>query len=133
MGAYRRRQGSRWNDRDPRRQPHLRRRILRAFSLEAKPAQGTRAYVIEETLPKGWSIVDAGEGSFDETTGTLRFGPYFGDTGRTLEYVVQAPADSHGITVFKAAGSFDGIEVRADGAWMVQSGGVRVPNSSASR
>lgn len=103
------------------------------LSLEAKPAQGTRAYVIEETLPKGWSLVDAGEGSFDETTGTLRFGPYFGDTGRTLEYVVQAPADSHGITVFKAAGSFDGIEVRADGAWMVQSGGVRVPNSSVSR
>jgi len=95
------------------------------MTLQARPQKGTLAYLVEDQIPEGVSILDAGEGVFDATTGVLRFGPFFDDKERSLSYsFTLSEGNSGGIERFKGSASFDGLEVMASGNRVVQQVGV---------
>jgi hypothetical protein len=51
---------------------------------------GTSASAAELILPKGWKVVAIGEdGVFDSVNSKIKWGPYFGDTSRTLTATVR--------------------------------------------
>ncbi|MCD4749929.1 MAG: hypothetical protein K8R59_11195 [Thermoanaerobaculales bacterium] len=95
------------------------------ISLKAQPDAGTLAYIVEETVPEGWEVVDAGDGFVESRSGVLRFGPYFDDAARDLTYQVMPLAGARGITRFEGKASFDGVEVPADGLRLYQVGVAR--------
>jgi len=95
------------------------------MTLHARPQEGTLAYLVEDQIPEGVSILDAGEGEFDAATGILRFGPFFDDEERSLSYsFTLRGGNSLGIAIFKGSASFDGLEVPASGNRVVQRVGV---------
>jgi hypothetical protein len=62
-------------------------------SIDVVPNPGTQAIVLVETPPNGWPVFDVTEGgAVNPTTGGIRFGPYFGDSPRTIEYKVAIPS-----------------------------------------
>ena len=48
-----------------------------------------------------WGVGDITEGgSIDPATGTIKWGPFFGDEPRTLMYEVYVPAEAYGVLDF---------------------------------
>lgn len=62
---------------------------------------GTRAYVVEESPPAGWSVGTISDnGAFDSTNRKVKFGPFFDGLSRTLSYELTPPAGSSGVRFF---------------------------------
>ncbi len=100
------------------------------LTLEIRPAEGTRSFAVEQILPQGWSVVEPGDGFHDEASGTLRFGPFYGDAPRSARVVLRSPVEAPSSVTFTATGFFDGVDVPAEGVWMVLSGGIALPEDS---
>ncbi len=94
------------------------------MDLSVEPNEGTRAYLVEDRIPEGFVIMDAGEGLFDSEAGVVRFGPYFDDQERTLSYTVMRLDDSSSSGIFRATASFDGVEVAENGDRVLQPVGL---------
>lgn len=80
------------------------------------PDATVRVYVIEDTVPSGWAIREiSDEGSFDATTGKVKWGPFLDGRNRTLHYVIRPPSTVSKAASFAGVGSFDGRNVSITG------------------
>lgn len=78
-------------------------------TLNAEPRQGTSAWGVEDRAPRGWAVsAISHEGSFDEATGKVKFGPYTDATARTLTYSVTPPGSAEGRQEFAGTSSANG-------------------------
>lgn len=100
-------------------------------TLSAQPAAGTHAYSIQDLVPVGLDVSDAGEGIFDPSSRIIRFGPYFDDTQRELSYHVVVEDSISTPKTFRGSASFDGQEVLATGARVLQGPGLVLHSDSA--
>lgn len=63
--------------------------------LQARPAEGVRAWAVEEVLPVGASATAISHGgSFDRFTGKVKWGPFLDALDRDLSYWIVAPGGS---------------------------------------
>jgi hypothetical protein len=68
-----------------------------AVSLMVNPPLGTPAYMVEETLPAGFSPSNINlEGVWDATNSTITWGPFWDGLSRNLTYTLQPPAGFSG-------------------------------------
>jgi len=82
--------------------------------IESTPGPQVRAHALEEVLPQGVTpseISDAGV--WDKASRTLRWGPFFDATARTLSYFVDGEAGEYTLA---GAASFDGEDITPTGA-----------------
>ena len=65
-------------------------------------------YAVEDTPPAGWAVSGvSGSGTFDASTHTVQWGPFFDALPRTLSYVVTPPATAAGSYTFIGDAVFD--------------------------
>jgi len=84
-------------------------------TLEAYPQEGTSSYLVEEHIPEGLAIHDAGTGVFDASTRVLRFGPFFDDQERQLSFELTSAENRSVVVDLDASASFDGTQILASG------------------
>lgn len=85
--------------------------------LEIQPGQGTLAYTVEETLPDSWiPVAGSGEFTYDRTGGMLKWGPFFDDQSRVLEYQVIPSASTRMRQPMHGVVSCDGVNFPISGA-----------------
>lgn len=76
-------------------------------SLAVQPDTGVLAYAVEDIPPPGWGVDTLSNGgTFDTSSGAIRWGPFFDDIERTLTYRV-IPAAGEPAT-FSGRAAFDG-------------------------
>jgi len=86
--------------------------VLAVITIEANPESGVLTYAVEETPPAGWSIGAINEGGvYDGISGTVKWGPFFDGSARTLTYEASAPTTGSGSASFQGVASFDGFSV----------------------
>ncbi len=80
------------------------------IAITASPAAGTSAYAIEDAPPIGWTVsnIDNG-GVWDAVNGKVKWGPFFDNTSRTLNYRATPPVGTAGVRSFNGTASFDGV------------------------
>lgn len=91
-------------------------------TIRVLPSPGTRAYAVEERVPRTPTEISEG-GRFDPVTGVLRWGPYLDGAPRRLTYQVAAGADGGdpwGVV------SFDGRNERVQNAAPTEPPGPRL-------
>jgi len=77
--------------------------------IEVDPNHEAQAYVLEENPPSGWAVSSMNDGGvFDEAAGLIKWGPFFGDAPRTLEYTLSVPTGVAGDFSFDGSISVDG-------------------------
>ncbi len=97
-------------------------------TLEVLPHTGTLATLVEERLPEGWAISDLGDGRFDASTRTLKFGPFFDAGPRTISYRLTHLGGDSRATALTGAASFNGVDVTVEGArLLLPAGGQQIP------
>lgn len=80
------------------------------------PPAGTSAWAVEEIIPVGWRIAAVSDGGvFDAETRRLRWGLFFGDATRRLQYTAVPPSEAACTARFEGTVSFDGKEVAIGG------------------
>lgn len=80
-------------------------------SINATPTTTTAAYAVEDLPPTGWVITNiSNSGVFDNTTGKVKWGPFFDNTPRTLTYTATPPAGTTGAQTFTGTFSVDGTD-----------------------
>lgn len=93
-------------------------------SLSVNPDPGVQNYALQEQVPSGWEIDPdslSQAGTADNETGTLRFGPYFDTTQRTITFDVTPATDAAGEVTFKGVISFDGYSQAIGGTRSINS------------
>jgi uncharacterized protein YggU (UPF0235/DUF167 family) len=84
--------------------------------IEIKPAAGTGSYAVEEEVAQGWEVSEITEGGFHDTKNNkVKWGPWFDDVARTLEYKLVAPAGFSGAITLNGVASFDGQNIGIKG------------------
>lgn len=85
-------------------------------TLRIAPAPGVTAYAVEDQLPRGWtaSEIDT-DGVAELRTGKVKWGPFFDDTPRVLNYRATLTDRRPGCTRFSGVASFDGVNVPVTG------------------
>lgn len=86
--------------------------------LTVEPADDLAAYAVEERVPTGWTVIDAGDdGEWDGATGRIKWGPFTEvEPGqRTLVYRVRVPVEATGTVNFAGRAVFDAVVVAAAG------------------
>ncbi|OQX06642.1 MAG: hypothetical protein BWK80_50465 [Desulfobacteraceae bacterium IS3] len=69
--------------------------------LTATPAAGTSNYLIEETLPAGWTVSNISHnGTYDSVKKRVKFGPVFETPSQTLTYDLTFPSTETGDKTF---------------------------------
>jgi len=103
--------------------------------IEMKPATGTGSYAVEEDVAKDWEVSEITEGGFHDTKNNkVKWGPWFDDVARTLEYKLVAPAGFSGAMTVNGVTSFDGQNKKLKGDGRVQaSGNGQNPGGAADR
>lgn len=86
-------------------------------TIQAVPPEGTVSYLVEETPPSGWPVaaVDNG-GSFEVTTGKVKWGPFSGGHARTFHYTVTPPAGTTQTRSFAGTIAINGASQQICGA-----------------
>lgn len=83
--------------------------VSAAFQLRIVPQAGTSAYAVEEKIPLGWSVANIShDGTFDATTGVIRWGMFFDATARIFTYTLTPPPGVTAIARLDGRVSFDG-------------------------
>jgi len=80
----------------------------KVISVRVYPAPGTKAYAVEERVA-GTPVGVTGEGSYDATAKTIRWGPFLDQVPRTLRYRLDGVAATHPA---QGIASFDGTQVK---------------------
>jgi len=86
--------------------------------ITVNPGTAAAVYAVEDTIPSGASASNIGEsGTFDASQNKVKWGPFFDNTPRVLEYEVTIGAGFEG-DVFRVTGrlSLDGKELQIAGA-----------------
>ncbi|MFO1500234.1 MAG: PQQ-binding-like beta-propeller repeat protein [Verrucomicrobiota bacterium] len=83
--------------------------------LEIHPTAGVSAYVVEEVPPRGWKAGILPVGSYDSTTGHIKFGPFFDGLPRTITYELTAPLEAANSIEFLGLVSLDGQSIPITG------------------
>jgi hypothetical protein len=85
-------------------------------TVEAVPAEETKAYVVVETPPADWNVRNLShEGRWDAANRKIKWGPFFDQTPRTFTYEAVPAPTSGGLAEFAGRGSFDGYGLTATG------------------
>ncbi|HEX7859138.1 MAG TPA: Calx-beta domain-containing protein [Verrucomicrobiae bacterium] len=80
--------------------------------IAVSPAPGTSCYALEEKPPRGWAVGNISHsGTYDATTGTIRWGAFMDATPRTLTYAVIPPAGVTTLGTFLGELSCDGLNI----------------------
>lgn len=122
--------------------PFVERRLPPAYAagasftveLSAKPPEGTSVYAVEDRIPEGWDSVSkiTDGGVFDSVNRKVKFGPYFDEKPRVLQYIVTPPSRLRGTKVFSGGASADGVSSLIDGTSRIDSSLLHpADNSSA--
>ncbi len=85
--------------------------------IRVEPGANVQAWAVEEHPPTGWRVSEIREGgSFDNVSGTIRFGPFLDQLARTLAYDVAPPTNSIERVKFFGVASADGglFEIHGD-------------------
>ncbi len=86
-------------------------------TLNAAPVPGVMTYVVEETVPTGWTVSALSDGgAFDERNQKLKWGLFLDRDLRPLTYTVTPPPDAAGTNVFAGQGWFNGAALTISGA-----------------
>ena len=73
-------------------------------------------YAVQDQVPDGWTVSQiSGDGQFDATNRTVKWGPYFINAPATFSYLATPPAAADGTATFVGAGSFNGVSVPITG------------------
>jgi hypothetical protein len=100
-------------------------------SIDVVPVPGTSASAAELALPKGWRVVAIGEdGAFDSVNGKIKWGPYFGDTSRTLTAAIRPGGKHPDAKAGRLSGTLDAQAMNAisrELSGTVSFDGVKVP------
>ncbi|MDA1277644.1 MAG: putative Ig domain-containing protein [Verrucomicrobia bacterium] len=84
--------------------------------LDVNPVASTFAQAIQESVPAGFTVSGLNEGGvFDVNSSKIKWGPYFDNSARKLDYVLTAPTDFTGVVSFSGVGSFDGVDYEISG------------------
>lgn len=77
-------------------------------TLTATPTPNEKAYVVEESLPAGWTHSNPSDGAIlDAANRKLKWGPFHDATPRTLRYSAHPPTGVTGPQVFSGSAAFD--------------------------
>jgi len=80
-----------------------------AVFLDVTPDSATQAWAVEDTPPAGWTIAAINEGGqWDAVNGKVKWGPYFDQQARTLQYQATPPDGTSGTQEFVGTMSLDG-------------------------
>jgi len=86
---------------------------------------GARTYAVEHRVPAGWELVSIGSsGYYDHERGSVRWGPFFDQSSRTLVYLARAGRRSTDQVTLSGASAYDGHGVDLAGTRQV----VRLPD-----
>jgi len=88
-------------------------------TITVTPDAGVVAQAIQDAPPAGWTVRAASiteGGIWDGATGRVKWGPFFDNTARTLQYAVTPPAGATGTAVFVGTASFDGVNQAIGGS-----------------
>jgi hypothetical protein len=87
-----------------------------AVKTEVAPPPGTLSYVVEETVPAGWTVSNINEnGAFDQISQKVKWGLFFDGQPRSLTFDLLAPAESTSPINISGVASFDGNDVPLGG------------------
>jgi len=78
--------------------------------IDVHPNPGTQAYAVEEDPVGTWEVLSINDGGvYDEVSGLIKWGPFFGDSPRVLSYSLATPGGNLGTARFSGTISVDGI------------------------
>lgn len=83
---------------------------------EVAPDAAISTYALEEAVPAGWVVLDAGAGTYLPATHAVRWGPFFDATPRSLTWQVACPTNATGTVTFAGTAWFDSATVPIGGA-----------------
>lgn len=87
-----------------------------SVGISVLPSPGVSAYAVRERMPAGWRVTYmSDDGTFDQQSGILKWGPFFDNQVRQLSYLVTSPEDSPDTILFDGAASFDGVSIKTTG------------------
>ena len=85
--------------------------------LAVTPVSGTKSYAVQEVVPRTLTpSAISHDGSWDQTAGTIRWGPFEDNTPRTLTYSLQGPDGTYALD---GQASFDGRSFSFTGVMQV--------------
>ncbi|MDA1278002.1 MAG: formylglycine-generating enzyme family protein [Verrucomicrobia bacterium] len=92
-----------------------------SVTLQVDPLGGTSTYSVEETVPSNLLVSEVlGGGVFDANSSKIKWGPFFDNSARKLDYVLTAPSDFTGVVAFRGVGSFDGDDIAVTGVYSIK-------------
>jgi hypothetical protein len=104
-----------------------------AVSIAVSPDPAMQTCAVQDAPPNNWTVGNISDnGSWDATNGMVKWGPFFGNTARTLTYMATPPAGESGIKAFSGTASFDGADVAISGAQTIVSSGTQTYTITAS-
>ncbi len=81
------------------------------------PAGNVTIYAVADVVPAGWAVTNINpEGTFDATTLTVKWGPFFDALPRTLTYQITPPVGATGVVLFSGQAIFNATAVPITGA-----------------
>ena len=80
------------------------------------PDADVTAYGVVENVPPGWSVLDAGIGSWNPAMGRQTWGPFFDNAPRELTYVLLPPSLGSTTVTFSGNATFGANTVQIGGA-----------------
>jgi hypothetical protein len=94
-----------------------------SVTITVSPEAGTNAYAVEELLPVGLTPSDMSyDGLWDQNNKKVKWGPFFDDNERILQYKVSGASGNYTIT---GVWSFDGNSINISGESLVQTVGAQ--------
>ena len=94
-----------------------------AVTVNVTPASGVSVYAVEEFVGSGWEVEGITvNGAFDQHTQTVKWGPFFDNQARELQYVLVPTMDSVFPTEINGTVSVDGVGTQATEAGGNQAG-----------
>jgi len=79
-------------------------------SIQTIPNPSGIYYVIEDTPPAGWVVgLISDDGFYDSVNGRVKFGPFFDDLPRDVNYQVTPPLGESGLREFVGTSLLDGV------------------------
>lgn len=81
-----------------------------SVGILVSPARGTLSYSVVERPPAGWAVSGISDGgTYDATTGEVRFGPIENARLRLLTYSIKPPSKAKGVQLFSGQVIVDGV------------------------
>ena len=92
-----------------------------AVTVNVTPASGVSVYAVEEFVGSGWEVEGITvNGAFDQHTQTVKWGPFFDNQARELQYVLVPTMDSVFPTEINGTVSVDGVGTSVGGDSIIE-------------